>query len=48
MKPFLSVCSMCNEPIIRDGTGCHCKCHEESWNRYRKQKGSHNIGSESR
>ena len=45
MKPFLGNCAMCNEPVIRDGTGCHCKCHDESMKRYLKNKGLQSFSS---
>ncbi len=36
MKPFLSNCAFCGEPVIRDGTGCHCDCHDKSFKKYLK------------
>jgi len=38
LKPFLSNCAFCGEPVIRDGTGCHCDCHDKSFNKYLKDK----------
>ena len=43
VKPFLSNCAMCNEPVIRNGDGCPCKCHNESFKRYLKNKEVYKI-----